>query len=188
MNAGGPAARSPLSGGSSMTTRLLIVLGGAAILLIAAWILISILSNGSGLDTKALTSLAQQQTELARISDMPITTAVQQPTQNFAATTEMTLLTEQQVFVSYLQKYAGNKPDAPTLAGMKDSTTDTKLQTAKSDGSYDATYLSIAQTQLVAYQRSLKQAFTSAKSNSEKKLLSDAYAHSQLLVEQSQQH
>lgn len=179
---GGP--RGGFSASSDMKTRLIIVIGGAVVLLIAAFVFISILSRSSQLDPQPLITLAQQQTELSRISERPALQAKQQPTENLAANTWLSLLTEQRQVAKFLEKH-GTKLDNKTLQATKNAKTDTELKTALTNGDYDQVYVSIAQAQLTTYARTLKQALQSATDPSERQLISTAYAHAQLLIEQS---
>ena len=167
--------------------RLLIVVGGLAVLGIAAWIFFGvILAKKPAVDPAAFTAIAQRQAELARISQGPVQNATSLDTQNFAATTQLSLLTDQQAIVGLLQKN-GVKVSPKTLAALKSSQTDTELQQAKASGTYDQTYIATAQSQLDAYEQALKQLFANTTSVTARQVLSAEYAHAQLLVQLSKQ-
>ena len=183
MNAG-PNQPLRLYGGNPANTRLFIVFGGAILALILIWIFLSLLSKATSINTTPILALAEQQNELSRISTDPSQRAFSQATQNFAITTELGLITDQQTFLSFLKKY-GTNPSPQTLASTANPKTDNTLKEAQTTGSYDQTYLAIAQSQLNSYEQALKQAYATAKNSNEKKMLNIAYAHAQLLIQQS---
>jgi hypothetical protein len=179
-----PRGKLNIGDSSSPKMRLLLAAAGGLMLLIIAVVFISILSSTSSGDTTTLVAIAQQQTELARISQQPAMRATKHSTENFAATAQLSLSSERQILLSFLQKN-GVKPDKKTLSGTQNTRTDTALQTAQTNGTYDTAYVSIMQSGLNSYEQKLRQTFANAKSASEKQLLSNAYTHAQLLVEQS---
>ncbi|HVU59711.1 MAG TPA: hypothetical protein VHC98_02640 [Candidatus Saccharimonadales bacterium] len=172
----------------SAVSRALIFGGGVLALIIIAWLFFGVLlAKKPPVDAAAWIGIVQQQSELARISQDPVRQATGEPTQNFAETTRLTLLSDQQLLLTYLQQQGIKKPSNSVLAAKKNTQTDTDLQTAQTNGVYDQTYISVATDQLAAYEQALKQAFTSSKGAHGRQLLSDAYAHAQLLAQQSKQ-
>ncbi|HEU4966252.1 MAG TPA: hypothetical protein VFT53_02095 [Candidatus Saccharimonadales bacterium] len=174
-------------GSSSAAKRVGLVAGGFAVLGILVWVFVSVLMKPAGIDATALLAIAQKQTELARISQTPALNAVQQPTQNFAETTYLTMLTNQATFVAYIANHGTPKPTSKTLSATKNTQTDTSLQNAQAAGTYDTTYITTAKNQLTAYSQALAQAYASSKRTSERQLLQDAYNQAQLLVTMSAQ-
>jgi hypothetical protein len=172
--------------GASSASRVLIVVGGLLVLLLVAWVFLSFVTRSPKANTAALLAIAQKQTELARISQQPADTATQEPTRDFARTTQLSLLTEQLTFTAYLQKHSSKVSNALLLA-TKNTKTDDALKQAQINGNYDQVYISTAQSQLASYEHALSQAITSAKLKSEKQLLQKAYAEAQLLTELSKQ-
>jgi hypothetical protein len=104
-----------------------------------------------------------------------------------ATAIRLTLTTDQQATIRYINALGG-KPSSADLAKAQNAQTDTALDQAKSDGTYDQTYLKIVQQSLTTYQKLLKQAFDSANHATEKQLLSKEYANAGLLLEQSNSH
>jgi len=180
-----PAASS--GGGAPATKRIALVAGGFVVLAVLIWVFISAITKPTGVNTTALLAIAQQQTELARISQTPASNAVQQPTQNFAETTYLTMLTNQTAFVNYISTHGAPKPSSKTLSATQNAQTDTNLQNAQAAGTYDSTYVSTAKNQLTAYSQALAQAYASSKRASERTLLQDAYNQAQLLLTMSGQ-
>ena len=178
--------RSPISGNRSTTNRALIAIVGAIFLIVVIWIFLTILSNSSTINTTAAIGIAQRQTELARISKDPIDQAAAQPTKDFAATTQFTLLSEQQILVNFLQLH-GAKVNTTVLGADENKQSDSELLTAKANGDYDQTYITIAQSQLTSYELALKQAYTGSKNATERKLLSQDFNAAQLLLKFSTQ-
>jgi len=150
------------------------------------WAFFSVLSKATSLDATPLIALAQRQNELVRISNEPTASAFSQSTKNFAATTQYGLLTDQQTLLSFLKKN-GTTPSHDVLIAATNKKTDTSLAQAKTVGSYDQTYVTIAQSQLTAYEKALQQAYATAKNANEKQILKTAYSHADLLLQQSKQ-
>jgi predicted outer membrane protein len=186
---GGGSQTSKFKGLKNTPKTLLVVAVGALLLIGLVWIILGLAFGGGNNKVAPLVGIAQQQAELIRISS----TATQddslsgQDAKNFAQTTQLSLSTDQQATVAFLAKN-GKKIDKKQLVLMKSSQTDTALTAAKASGNYDTTYVSIMQTQLKAYQASLKQAYSGATNKTEQQLLNNAFNNSTLLLELSSQH
>jgi hypothetical protein len=171
---------------SSLKTRLMVAGAGGIFLIIIIWILVALITSSGGTATTPLVSITQQQNEMARVSLAASQVATEQPTQNFAITTELSLLTEQQAFINFLHGL-GSSPSSSVLQATRNSGTDSTLLTAKNNGTYDQTYLTIAKSELTTYEHSLQQAYPKTSSMTERQLLSTAYNQAQLLLQQSNQ-
>ncbi len=167
--------------GSSMQTRIIIILGGCIVLLLVGIIISAIFTKGGNNTNAALLGIAQRQAELARISQLPVSQADEQSTQNVAATMYASMLSEQALFSNLLASQ-GAKPSSKQLAARQSALTDNELASAKTSGTYDQTYLSIASTQLSSYIQALKLAYAAARTTAEKQDLHDAYGDAQLLL------
>lgn len=167
--------------------RLIIAISGGLILLILIIIFVVILSNLTTPSTAQLVSIVQEQNELAQISATPAQSATSQSTQTFAITTNLSMLSQQQLFLAFLHQL-GSNPSSSILTGLNNPKVNADLAAAQTDGTYDQTYISIAQSDLTNYQSSLKQAAASTKNLQEQKILQTAYNQAQLLIQQSQQH
>ena len=185
MSAGNPQ-RQRFSDNTSAKTRLLVALGAGLLLIMIVWASLSLLSKATSLDATPVIALAERQNELIRISNEPTSSAFSQSTKNFAATTQYGLLTEQQTFLTFLKKN-GTTPSHEILISTANKKTDADLKQAKTVGSYDQTYVTIAQSQLTAYEKALQQAYATAKNANEKQILKAAYSHAELLLQQSKQ-
>ena len=163
---------------SSLKSRLLIAGGGGLLLIIVFWIFLAILSNSSRSSTAPLISIAQQQNELARISLEAYQNASAQPTKNFAITANLSLLSEQQTLLAYLHSL-GSIPSSTVLQASLSTKTDADLKAALISGTYDQTYISIAQFELSSYEHALQQAFANTKNLQEKQMLSTVYTQDQ---------
>ena len=171
---------------SSFKSRLLLTGGGGLLLLILAWIVIALISGSSQNSSAPLVGIAQQQNELARISLEADQNASAQPTQIFAITTNLSLESEQRAVLAYLHSF-GSTPSSSVLQASLNAKTDSVLKAAQITGTYDQTYISIAQSELTSYENALQQAFVSTKNLQEKQLLSTAFTQARLLMQQSSQ-
>ena len=188
VNAGkrGPTTLLPTFNHSSLKTRLLVAGSGVLALIVLFWIFVALISGSSSNNTASLISLAQQQNEIARVSAESAQDAVLPPTQTFAITTSLSLLSEQRAFLAYLRSL-GSVPSSSILQATRDPKTDATLKSAQGNGNYDQTYILITQSELASYEHNLKQAFAATKIIKERQLLEVAYQQAQLLVQQSNQ-
>lgn len=172
---------------ASLKTRIIVVAVGGLILLLIVWIGIALFTASASGNVQNFTALAQQQAELMRISLDPVHDARADTTRNFAQTAELSLASDQRTFLAYL-KTIGSEPSKQLLAAKHSNQSDTQLASAKQAGTYDQTYLSIAQKDLDAYALELKQAFDATSNPKERQLLNNAYKHAQLLITLSKQN
>ncbi len=175
-----------LGGSSSTRTRIIVASTGAFILILVAWLFLALLSNTSGGDVSQLTALTQRQAELSRISTQPMKSAASDTTRSFAASTRLSTLSAEQLFMTYLARH-GTALSTATLQARKNPQTDTTLQSALASGTYDQAYSSIVKSQLNTYTQALKQTYDGTHDATEKQLLGAAYADAQLLLKQSQE-
>jgi hypothetical protein len=169
---------SPLGGGSSMGMRIAVVLGGVLLLVIIVAIAMS-LFKGGGVDEKTFVEIAQEQTEIIRLSDNGIDNSVSQTTKNFAVTAKVSMASEQRV----LLEGVGLKIPEKQLALKANSKIDAQLTDAKSASNYDATYTSVMKAQLEAYMADLSAAYPKSGPKT-KELLSARYDTAELLLTQ----
>jgi hypothetical protein len=168
---------------------MFLFIGGTVVLVIAlVWFILSLFLGGNSGSSAPLVTIAQEQTEIARIA----TAAAQsnhltsQDTRNFTRNTQLTISSDNTDLLALL-KTDGKKLDEKQLGLKRSATTDSTLEAANSSGTYDSTLTGILQTQLKAYQTSIKQAYATSTSNKEKSLLNSEYDHATLLLEQSTQ-
>ena len=168
---------------SSLMGRVAIVAGGLTVLFIVFIVFKSIL-GGSGSNSAAMVSVAQQQQVLIHIS----TAVKQQPgisiaTQNSSATIFATMTSAQQDLITYL-KTNHQKVSSNQLIQKESSSQDTSLTNAASAGTYDATYSSTIQTVLNNYEQVLKQAYAQTKGPKGKALLKEQFYGAEVLTAQ----
>lgn len=168
-----------------LKTRIFVVVGGFIALLLVAWIVIALLSGGTSSPDR-LVSVAQQQIELTRVAKSAADNLQSPSIKNLASNIKLSMMSDDQALLAYITA-TGSKPDDKVLALGKNAATDQLLASAVTSGTYDQTYLSIAKNQLNTYALELKQAFNTASSTKERTLLSNAYSHAQLLIDQSNQ-
>lgn len=171
---------------ASLKTRIVVASVGALVLLLIIWIGIALFTASASSNVQNFTVLAQEQAELMRISQDPVNNAATDTTQNFAQTTEFSLTSDQETFLAHL-KALGSEPSNQVLAARHSSQVDAQLAAAKQAGTYDQTYLAIAQKDLNTYAAELKQAFAATSNLEERTLLNNAYQHAQLLITLSKQ-
>ncbi|HVS58403.1 MAG TPA: hypothetical protein VHD60_01540 [Candidatus Saccharimonadales bacterium] len=186
MDPGKPPRRGlgSLLGGGAPKQRLVLLGGTIAVVLILIIIVASALSGGGG-NSAPYIKVAQDQTEIARVAGLAThqQTGIAQATQNFALTTQLSLTSDRQQLVSYLQKH-GVKVSDKTLTALQNSQTDQQLSAALDTNSYDSTFLGLMKTDLGKYQTTLKTAYAASNSATTRQLLNDEYANTTLLLKQ----
>jgi hypothetical protein len=176
--------------GSSQKQRILVVIAGGVLLIIILLIVFSLIFGGSGGNTDALVKVAQEQTELIRISDIALTKARGSDALNLAVTTKLSLTTEQQPLLATL-KSEGRKLSIKELNAGKNSATDESLAAAEQNNQFDQVFIQTLQNGIANYQKTLKQAYDGTSSKKVKQTLNEAYTHATTLfpakTEQSSQ-
>lgn len=175
-----PKKRLLPGGGGSKTRRVVTVAAGGGLLLVILLIGFSLLFGGGGDNTEDLVAVAQQQTELIRISDQGLSRARGREAVNLAITTKYALTTEQQPLLKAI-KGQGRKLGAQELGALKSSATDQKLTEADQNNKFDEVFIETLQTGIVKYQGSLKKAFDGTANRTIKQTLSGAYTNAKTL-------
>ncbi len=155
--------------------RILILVVGLVILLLLIVGVMSLLNKG-GANLKAdYLSLAQQQTELVRISEIGVTKAKQSEAKNLAITTKLTIAS-QQVTTLGLAKKAGTDTATKSLVLGKNSQTDVLLTTAEQSNQFDETFTKTVLASLKTYQQTLKKIRDAADDKSTKTTYGNYYS------------
>lgn len=161
--------------------RIITVLIGIAVLSVIA-ILVSSLLNRGGANLKAdYTTLAQQQTELIRISDIGVSKARQSQARNLAITTKLSLVSQQPETLK-LAKKAGADTKTKALTLGKDEKTTALLTNADQSNQFDSVFIQTTQAKLKTYQQSLKKVYDGTSSKSTKTTMSKYYDEVTLLI------
>lgn len=150
--------------------------------LIIAIIVISSLLGGGGNLLPAIT-VAQDQTELARVAAEGSNQAVQQTTLNLAETTNLSLTSSQSQWVSYLAA-AGHQLSPTQLSATKNLKTDQELTAAAADSNYDSVFVNVMQSELAGYIRDIQAAYPTVGPKG-KTLLKNDFQGAKLLAQQA---
>src|ERR1035437_6449489 len=97
-----PAPKPSLLSSASMKQRIIFVVGGGLILIIMVFVLYSVLTKKPSITS--LVSLAQQQSEIIRVSTESSAGNTNQATKNLAINLQLALTTNQQQLLAYLLK------------------------------------------------------------------------------------
>ena len=166
-----PQKRSLLPGGGKKR-RILIAAAGGLVLLIVFYMIFSLVFSGDG--NKELTlKMAQEHTELVRITEIGEEKARGQSAKNLATTTRLTLMSNQQAIIDIANKQ--QKVDKKLLAAGQDKDTDSKLEQAEQRSQFDEVFTQQLSEKLEAYREDLNTAFDQSKSSKNKQLYSELY-------------
>lgn len=169
--------------GSSKKQRIAIVSFGFIVLLIVFIVLYGLLTGGSKTNTAQLTKLLQQQTEIARVSDLGEQHAGESNAKNIATSTKMVMTSQSLQLQAALKAQKIKVSNKQILAG-KNAQTDQELNTAIANGRFDDAFIQSVRTQLEDYRITLQTTFSGTDSKSLKEILNQDYKDVNLLLEQ----
>lgn len=167
--------------GSTKKGRIMVVLGGVGVLLVAVLVVSAIISSASNAGKAELISAAQRQAELIRVSKIGLDRAKGSSAKNLATSVNIALLSDQSTMVTTL-KGAGVKLAPKDLALGKNPKTDALLTNAEQSNKFDEVFVTTIQTELVAYQKSLKAAYDKTDSKKLQQSLSAQFNTAGLLA------
>ncbi len=171
----------PLGGRSSFTQKIILIVGGALILIIVMWVVGSLLSGGGG-NTANATKLVQQEEEIARVATEGAE-ASRTDIRGAAKNIKLSTMSQQQIWLQFLAE-GGTEVGEAQQAALQNPATDQQLTAAKSNNTFDSTFLQVMRTYLNDYANTMKAAFDSSKSDTEQELLQAQYGEVLLLLEQ----
>jgi hypothetical protein len=179
MNPSQPPKKTRLGGGS-MLQRIALVGGGLVVLMIAVMIFGAVFSGGNG-QSQTLISLAAEQQEIVRVSDLGLKTARGNTVRQFALVTKLNMLTDQATLLDRIAKN-GTKYKPEQLQTKRNTATDTKLTGTTVGDEYDAALNVVLKERLTAYKQNLKNAYGVTSGTNTKQVLSDLYDHADALL------
>jgi hypothetical protein len=168
-------------GQNAFAMRILAIVGGALVLMAIVAVVVNLFFNNQA-NVNDIVAVAQTEQEIIRLSDES-GDATSQAIKEAAVNTGLSLTSHQQSWLAFLGKN-GRKVPAQELNLKKSAKTDKTLTSAKQSGTFDTAYITVMRTQLEAYSTALKNAYAHATSQSERTLLQDHYADTQLLLKQ----
>jgi len=163
-------------------TKLVYIAGGGVLVVILLFVALSLIRGSS--NNPALTSIAQQQAELARVAELHYSDVHDATTKNFVISTQLSLESAQAQYLQYLSSNGAAINEKQVSLGMN-SQTDTALDSALASGTLDSTVRSTLQTQLERYQQTIRSAYNASGNANTKALLQDLFNQAALLLEQS---
>lgn len=189
MNPGTPPKKSPLAlkvdpgSPKGFLFKIGLIVGGVVIFMIIAAVIVNMLT-GDKTNTADITSLAQTQAEIVRVSGKANSgTVTNQSLRNFATNTTLTMTSQQTKTIALLQT-KGVKLSTKKLALKKNADIDTQLQAATASNSFDSVFAQIMSKQLNSYTDDLQTYYKNASSTDIKQLLQEDYNQVQLLKAQ----
>jgi hypothetical protein len=175
VNANHTPKRPLVPGGNSKRGRIIIAVSGIVLLFIIASLVMVMLASSGNSQKETLLKTAQQQAELIRVSKIGVDKARDPAARNLAITTNLSLQSDQTTLLSHV------KLSTKEIALGKNTKTDIDLTTAEQSNRFDEVFTATIQTELAAYQKTLKTAYDQASSKKLKASLSDLYTHAGVL-------
>lgn len=159
--------------------KLLMIVAGVVLLLILMAFALAALSGGSK-ETPQLISVLQSQQEIVRVAEDGKKNAQAQHLKNYSITASTSLTSAQADLTAYVTKL-GTKIGKNELAAGKKPQTDKALAAAVTSSTYDTTYTSVMQSELLTYEKRLEKATAASLSQSERAMLQQYTVGAQLL-------
>jgi hypothetical protein len=175
-----PKHSGKLLGGNAFLAKIGLLVGGAIVIMIMAAVLLNALVPNKG-GTAELTTIAQQQQELIRVATIGSEQAQGQAAQNFAASVQYGLTSDQNQLLQYLAGQ-GKKVGTKTLALKQNSKTDQLLADAASAGNFDTVFTQTVTDQLATYQKTLETTYKATSGKNAKALLQSEYSAAGTLI------
>lgn len=169
--------------GSGKTQRIIFAVIAGLLFIMVAVIIYSLIFGGST-NKDQLISVAGQQTELIRVSELGTKKSNGTDAKSLAASVQVSVTSDKNSLIEQMKKN-GDKVSDKDLVGSKSSETDKKLTDAEQNGTFDTIFTSTMNSMLQKYQANLKVTFEATKSKATKQVLSNAYENAGVLVEQS---
>jgi len=168
------------------TTQKLIV--GVAILAVVVIVLAVVMSlmRGGNANADLMTSVAQQQQEIIRVSQLQADAVSDQDTKNFVINTLLSMQSDQQTYLDLLASN-GVKVSDKQLALGQNSATDTTLENAVASNSLNDAIAAELRRELQQYQGSVQQLYSVTSGQNGRAVLQNLYDNAGLLIEQSKQ-
>jgi flagellar basal body-associated protein FliL len=167
--------------GGSTKSRLIFVGVIVIVLVLVGSILASILSSAGNQDVKSIKKLVAQQEELVRITELGSDRAQDYKIRSLAYTTKLSILTQQQKLLSYLEE-RGSDPSKEELAAELQPKLEAELEQAASNNRFDETFSAALDTALRAYAKETEVASKNVGSEKTKAVLKESYASSLTLL------
>lgn len=176
------SGRRSILGGGSPSNKMIWIIAVVLTGLIIAAIMLFIASSGKS-DTTSLVTIAQTQQEIIRVSGEGNKKTKSTKLQNFAVTTQLSMMSAQRELTSYISKQ-GTKLSPKELALGRKSKTDQAFAAAVAANTFDTTFASTMKSELDRYERQLADASGVAATKAELDLLISHSEQAQLLRRQ----
>jgi hypothetical protein len=175
----------PKKGPGGLSSKLIYVAIGGGALVIIFFVIVLLSGGNKGLDP-SLVSVAQEQTEIARVAGLQSDNLTNSTTKGFALNTQLSMQTAQSDYLTFLSEN-GSGINSKQLGGAQNSQTDATLASAQANGSLDSTLTSTLQDDLAQYQQTIKTAYGRTHAATTHQELQKLYDQAGLLLQQSKQ-
>jgi len=169
--------------GDKFIRNAILAVAGLAVLVIGAAIAISALApKGS---VPGMTSIAERQQELIRVSTAAVQQAGSSDTKNFVTNLELDVTSDQQQILGYLGAH-GTKINSKVLGLDQSAQTDTQLADAATANNYDSAVVQNLTGQLQTYKNLAQSTYNQTTNHDARTLLQHMLNHADLLLKQAQ--
>lgn len=146
-----------LPSGNSKMSRIVIVCSGFILMIVFLAVLFNFLGRGSRQTQARMFSLAAEQQEIIRVSDIGVQEARTTKVKTFANNTNLNMQSTQSQLTEIVKTYA-SAPKPADLKAKLNEKTDELFEVAKQNNRFDEVFSAQLTDQLLAYQKSLRAA------------------------------
>lgn len=174
--------------GGSKLQKVLLFGGGGVIVLVLIFMLLSLLGGGNKTQNEQLLVLAQEQTEILRITALAKNERSMRTTdaQNLAINTSLAVQSSNQETLALLKK-AKVKTNEKVLALKKNAKTDATLTVATKNNNYDEVFTTVITEQLKTYRGDIQKLYKQTSNKNTKAVLETAYKGASILLNEQAQ-
>ena len=167
--------------GGSLAMRIVLILLGL-VLLIAAMVIIRSLLTPKDTATTLATTLALEQQEIIRVSNLASQSATSQDIKDAAVTISTSVANDQTGTNAYLARN-NIEINEKQLAAARDTKTDQLLADARASSTFDTTWKDTMTTQLSKYQNDVRALYAKTQNPAFRETLKKAFDNSKLLLD-----
>lgn len=166
---------------ASLPVKILAGLGALVVILIVGSIIKGIVFGGGGIPESYVSVAQDQQAMLAILNDRSNQQNLNNSTQAFAITAQMSLASSQSKLINYMQ--LNKKKVSPKVLALKvNPATSKQLEASISASTYDQTFRQVMKSKLNQYKQQLKATYLESNGQKGRALLDDSYNQADLLL------
>ena len=169
--------------GGGGQNKLFMIAVGLGVFTFIILLLALVFGGGAGSDVDQLKRIGRQQTEVIQVAAMGDEFAGRSETRAHAKSAELTLISQQQQLIQFLETNENESVSASDLEAIIDPETEQQLTNAAADGRFDDIFTRTMNESISSYQSVLETTFDSVEKESSRDLLAQFFEQTELLIQ-----